>query len=62
MNGTSSGENRPSTARHAAPPRQEVEPINLIESAGPAVAKRLAPVLGVVLLVLLIVVLRRRSR
>ncbi|MEP7021531.1 MAG: SRPBCC family protein [Pseudonocardiales bacterium] len=38
----------------------EVEPINLIESAGPALAKRLAPVLA--LLVLLYVVARRVRR
>jgi carbon monoxide dehydrogenase subunit G len=47
----------------AAPARPvaEPEPINLLESAGPAVAKRLAPV-ALVLLVLLIIVRRRRSR
>ena len=39
--------------------KSEVEPINLIESAGPAIAKRLIPVaIGAVLLLL---VLRRRS-
>ncbi len=36
----------------------EVEPINLIESAGPALAKRLAPIVGLV--VLLILIARRR--
>jgi len=43
-----------------ARPVAEPEPINLLESAGPAVAKRLAPV-ALVLLVLLIIVRRRRS-
>lgn len=43
----------------ATPPR-EVEPINLLESAGPAVAKRLAPVaVGVIVL---LIALRRRNR
>jgi Uncharacterized conserved protein len=46
--------------RPVATPQREVEPINLLESAGPAVAKRLAPVaVGVVVLLL---ALRRRSR
>jgi len=47
----------------AAParPAAEPEPINLLESAGPAVAKRLAP-LVLVLLVLLIIVRRRKAR
>lgn len=44
----------------SARPQREVEPINLIESVGPAVAKRLAPV-AVALLVVLIAVRRRRS-
>jgi carbon monoxide dehydrogenase subunit G len=43
------------------PPRPNVEPINLVESAGPAVAKRLAPVLAVVVAVL-ILLRRRRAR
>jgi len=43
-----------------ARPVAEPEPINLLESAGPAVAKRLAPV-ALVLLILLIIVRRRRS-
>jgi carbon monoxide dehydrogenase subunit G len=51
-------------AKAAEPARRavaEVEPINLIESAGPAVAKRLIPVVAAVVVVL--VVLRwRRSR
>ncbi len=43
-------------------PVREVEPINLLESAGPAVAKRLAPLIGGAVLVLLIVLMRRRRR
>jgi uncharacterized protein len=47
--------------RPAPRPSVDVQPINLIESAGPAVAKRLAPVAAAV--VLLLVFLRwRRSR
>ena len=38
----------------------EVEPINLIESAGPAIAKRLVPV--AIAAVLLFLILRRRTR
>ena len=57
----------PAVANTPAQPRPtpaarkpEVEPINLIESAGPAIAKRLIPVaIGAVLLFLL---LRRRAR
>ncbi|WP_375500112.1 SRPBCC domain-containing protein [uncultured Jatrophihabitans sp.] len=45
--------------RPFTPPR-EVEPINLIESAGPAVAKRLAPVAAALLV--LLIVLRRRAK
>jgi carbon monoxide dehydrogenase subunit G len=47
--------------RTATAPRRaadDVEPINLIESAGPALAKRLAPI--VALVVLLILIARRR--
>jgi carbon monoxide dehydrogenase subunit G len=44
---------------HAAP-AAEVQPIDLLGSAGPAIAKRLAPV--AVLLVVLLLVLRRRRR
>ncbi|MGH3745178.1 MAG: SRPBCC family protein [Mycobacteriales bacterium] len=46
----------------AAAPRvpPNVEPINLVQSAGPAVAKRLAPVVAA--LAALLLVLRRRSR
>lgn len=40
--------------------RPEVEPINLLESAGPAVAKRLAPIAAAVVLVLIVLRLRRR--
>jgi carbon monoxide dehydrogenase subunit G len=53
----------PLPARAAAPPRRpadDVEPINLIESAGPALAKRLAPILALVVLVILIARRRRR--
>jgi carbon monoxide dehydrogenase subunit G len=38
----------------------DIEPINLIQSAGPAIAKRVAPV--VALLVLVVILLRRRRR
>jgi hypothetical protein len=38
-----------------------VEPINLLQSAGPAVAKRLAPVAVGVVIVLLAVARRRRA-
>jgi uncharacterized protein len=57
------GVSRP-VPRHAAVGRdQDAAPINLIASAGPAVAKRLLPVLGpLTLLAILVVILRRRSR
>jgi uncharacterized protein len=42
-------------------PQQEVEPINLLEHAGPAVAKRLAPV-ALALVVVMIAARRRRKR
>ncbi|MGH8961870.1 MAG: SRPBCC family protein [Jatrophihabitantaceae bacterium] len=48
------------TPKQPVTPRPDVEPINLIESAGPAIAKRLAPV-ALALLVLLIAVRRRRK-
>jgi hypothetical protein len=51
----------PLPTRTAAAPRRpadDVEPINLIESAGPALAKRLAPIIALV--VLLILIARRR--
>jgi carbon monoxide dehydrogenase subunit G len=44
---------------HFTQPRDEVEPINLLESAGPAVAKRLAPV--AVALVVVFAAWRRRA-
>ena len=48
--------------RHTATaPVRDVEPINLIESAGPAVAKRLAPPVLLALLILLFVWRRRRG-
>ena len=48
--------------RHTATaPVRDVEPINLIESAGPAVAKRLAPPVVLALLILLFVWRRKRS-
>jgi len=43
-------QNQPAPRRTAA----EVEPIDLVASAGPALAKRLAPLVGVVLLLILI--------
>jgi uncharacterized protein len=57
------GSSRPAP-RHAAAGRGgEVAPIDLIEHAGPAVAKRLLPVLGaLVLLAVVVVIRRRRSR
>jgi carbon monoxide dehydrogenase subunit G len=48
-------------AAAAPPPRPEAEAIDLVEAAGGAVAKRVVPVLGVlVLLAVLLAVLRRR--
>jgi carbon monoxide dehydrogenase subunit G len=46
----------------AAPRRtaEEVEPINLIESAGPALAKRLAPLVALLVVLVLIAIARRR--
>jgi carbon monoxide dehydrogenase subunit G len=41
-------------------PTADVEPINLLESAGPAVAKRLVPI--AIALVLLLIILRLRKR
>jgi hypothetical protein len=49
------------TAATASQPQREVEPINLLESAGPAVAKRIAPV-AVAVVVVLLGVRRRRSK
>ena len=50
-------------AAHDGPRRiapTEVEPIDLLEHAGPAVAKRLAPVVAAIVLLLIILRLRRR--
>jgi carbon monoxide dehydrogenase subunit G len=47
--------------KRAYTPPREVEPINLIEHAGPAVAKRLAPVVAVLVLILIVIRLRKRS-
>ncbi|MFN2562212.1 MAG: SRPBCC family protein [Jatrophihabitans sp.] len=49
------------SAATAGPLQREVEPINLLESAGPAVAKRIAPV-AVAVVVVLLGVRRRRSK
>ena len=52
---------RTSAARQAPPARPEAEALDLMEAAGGAVAKRVAPVLAVVaLLAVLLAVLRRR--
>jgi carbon monoxide dehydrogenase subunit G len=72
--GSAAGGAASDTAKHAAessaataPPRPaapapEPEPINLIESAGPAIAKRVAPIAGVALLLLLLLGRRRKHR
>jgi uncharacterized protein len=52
----------PAPAAAAARAESTVEPINLVESAGPAVAKRLAPVVAALAAVVLIVILRRRAK
>jgi carbon monoxide dehydrogenase subunit G len=44
------------------PASDSVEPINLIESVGPALAKRFAPVLGVLVVLLVVSGLRRKRR
>jgi len=49
-------------ARPSGPMRSEIDTIDLLDTAGAPVLKRLAPVLGGVLLVLLVVFRRRRSR
>jgi hypothetical protein len=49
------------SAVSARQPQAEVEPIDLLQSAGPAVAKRLAPV-AVALVVVLLAARRRHSR
>ncbi|MGI8677134.1 MAG: SRPBCC domain-containing protein [Jatrophihabitans sp.] len=56
VNGTSA------TAARRTPPEREVQPINLIASAGPAVAKRIAGPLAVGALFILIAARRRRRR
>ena len=54
----------PAPATAAPAPRSfapaEVEPIDLLEHAGPAVAKRLIPVAAAVVLLLIILRLRKR--
>ena len=51
----------PAPTATAAEPAAEVQPIDLVSSAGPALAKRIAPiVLGMVAIVTAVVVLRRR--
>ena len=54
---TSSTDNRP-TAPEA--PAEEVAPIDLMASAGPAVLKRLAPVALILAVLVLVIVVRRR--
>jgi len=56
----SAGEAVPPTPLRTSEPITEVEPIDLLQSAGPAVAKRFAPLALGVLVVLLL--LHRRSR
>jgi carbon monoxide dehydrogenase subunit G len=57
---------RPTSAsnRHAAPEHvaPEVEPIDLLSSAGPAIVKRLAPAVIALLAIILFVIARRRGR
>ena len=53
-------ESRPAPASVLDAPVREAEPINLIEAAGGAVAKRVVPALVLALAVAVIVVLRRR--
>jgi carbon monoxide dehydrogenase subunit G len=48
-------------SRPASQPQREVEPINLLEHAGPAVAKRLAPV-AVGLVIIGLAIRRRRAK
>ena len=50
----------PSAQRATPPVAAEVEPIDLLGSAGPAVAKRLAPL--IVLVIIALIVIRRRRR
>ena len=51
----------PAGASRPAPSTAAVEPIDLLESAGPAVLKRLAPLLAAVLLAVLVLRRRRTS-
>ncbi len=51
----------PAPAPRAAPAPQSVEPIDLLQSAGPALAKRMLPLLAA-LVVLVVIVLRLRRR
>jgi carbon monoxide dehydrogenase subunit G len=50
----------PVNGRTPAAAEREVEPINLLEHAGPAIAKRAAPPAALLLLIVLFVILRRR--
>jgi carbon monoxide dehydrogenase subunit G len=50
----------PATSQPARATADEVEPINLLQSAGPAIAKRLIPVLALLVLVLIVIRLRKR--
>lgn len=52
----------PVNGRTAAAAEREVEPIDLLEHAGPAIAKRAAPPAALLLLILLYVILRRVQR
>ena len=52
---------RPQPVVASRAPAAEVEPINLIESAGPAVAKRLAPI-ALAIIVLLLAIGRRKRK
>jgi carbon monoxide dehydrogenase subunit G len=51
---------QPGASQPARPTADEVEPINLLESAGPAIAKRLVPLLALLVLVLIVIRLRKR--
>jgi carbon monoxide dehydrogenase subunit G len=50
----------PVASQPARATADEVEPINLLQSAGPAIAKRLIPVLALLVLVLIVIRLRKR--
>ena len=49
----------PQSAATSSPPRREAEPIDLLEVAGGSVAKRVAPVAAIVVLLLLLIRWRR---